>query len=288
MKWEQAVRSCLGLAQRLAREATIWPHMRCLAANRALRGLHQGRCFVLGSGPSLAHQDLSHLATETVFGLNTSYLHPEVPRMARKYWVTVDLFYMEPSQFVLTALREMESRVGDATYIFPLRGKALCERHGLFAGRRVHYVHLKHILSPWFQGGARRFAMDRALPRPVGVSETAIACAAYMGFSSVYLLGMDSDWFAHLGEGNRYFYSEEENPFAIDSRIKNWIDHSSQESKLKYAHLLFRSYRLLRDLLAAEGTRVYNATGGGLLDVFPWVDYAALFNGSGAPSPEAP
>jgi hypothetical protein len=47
----------------------------------------------------------------------------------------------------------------------------------------------------------------------------------------------------------------------------------------------FKAYQMAADTLASHGIRVYNATAGGRLEVFPRVELESLSFSSGTPAP---
>ncbi len=256
------------------------PYRAVLDRNLQLKDIHQAesRCFVVGAGPSLKKLDTDLLREEIVFGVNAAYLDPGIQKVRRKYWVVIDYFYMETTSDVVKALRAIEANVGEATYFFPVQALPICGKYGLFQGKKVFYFSLSGFADVSNPFTDDRLDLTAALPQPHGTTETAIICAAYLGLKHIYMIGVDSDWFAFRGTTSRHFYTEDKNPYSIDTRIKDWIDFSQMESKLRYGYLLYRNYRMLRDALKARGVNVYNASGGGLLDVFPCVDYNILFN----------
>ena len=74
---------------------------------------------------------------------------------------------------------------------------------------------------------------------------------------------------------NHHFYREEDGVSDAEHlgsfTLERWF--------LEY-YLRWKQYRLMREYLESKGVRVFNATTGGMLDVFPRVDLASLFPNS--------
>jgi hypothetical protein len=102
-----------------------------------------------------------------------------------------------------------------------------------------------------------------------------------MGFREIYLLGCDSDWFIYDNLDIKHFYSRDPNGLIEtqkdNEQEKDYFVMDTREKKLYYSFLLYRNYRLLREALHRQGVQIFNASGGGMLDVFPVVKYETLF-----------
>ena len=81
-----------------------------------------------------------------------------------------------------------------------------------------------------------------------------------MGFSEIYLLGVDCNY--KRGSQNNYFYQEKE---------KDNIDHDEER--------MIMAYQSARNYADFHGIKIYNATRGGMLEVFDRVDFDSLFKG---------
>lgn len=80
-----------------------------------------------------------------------------------------------------------------------------------------------------------------------------------MGFKEIYLLGVDFTGADEHGGKYNHFYSEKElTSVSYTDQVKN-----SYEKAKKYAD--------------EHGIKIYNATRGGKLEIFPRVDFDSLF-----------
>ena len=99
--------------------------------------------------------------------------------------------------------------------------------------------------------------------------------AHYMGFKEVFLIGMDFDYIipesAIIDGAN--ITSTEDDPNHFDPSYfgagKKWHD-----PKL---HNVLKSYQHIQRVYLEDNRRIYNATKGGKLEVFPRVMYEELF-----------
>ena len=101
--------------------------------------------------------------------------------------------------------------------------------------------------------------------------------AYYMGFSEVYLIGLDHSYVipkdAILSNNNTeiLFTSDDPNHFNKDyfGEGKRWKD--PQVDRME------RAYRKAKVYFKRDFRKIYNATPGGKLEVFERVDYNSLF-----------
>jgi hypothetical protein len=148
-------------------------------------------------------------------------------------------------------------------------------RHPAFD--RNNHNYFRAIYAFEAAAGFPRFSLDPARLMWIGGTVTYICMqlALYMGFSEVYLVGMDhnyqrpdhvqsqgSVWTSH-GEDPNHFHPQY---FGAGYR---W--HDPQVERMETA------YRKARDVYAEQDARIVNATVGGRLEVFDRVDYERLF-----------
>ena len=102
----------------------------------------------------------------------------------------------------------------------------------------------------------------------------ALMLAIYIGCSDIYLLGTDHTVFkldtgqydyGHFYDGeSENIVGEEEAPDDIENQLRALAD-------------LWQQYKCLRTLARTKNGAISNATGAGILDLFPHVDYKTLF-----------
>jgi hypothetical protein len=244
-------------------------HQALLSGNRDLaEPANRERCFIVANGPSVKSQDLTLLKGETVFVMNAFHLHPDYDRIDPTYHCVVD-----PDAFVDTPdcrswLSDLE-RVGRrVAFLFPVEAAGLIGRLGLFRERKVRYLFLS---DQGCESGRIRADLTRPLSSVLCVTLACLLAAAWMRFKNVYLLGCDHDWLASPSK-LAHFY--EQDPAAFPEVPMTY--EQLMESQLR----LWRSYRHVREFALKRGVRIFNATRGGYLDVFPRAAYEPLFPGS--------
>lgn len=256
-----------------------------ISANSVLLDSHAGeRCFVLCNGPSVLRQDLALLEGETVLSVSSGYHHPLIGKIRPKYHCLPQITYgLFTEDDAVRWFREMHNGIADAELFLNCTEEPLVRRHGLFPGRIVRYVWLSEDMDQ--VSGQEIPDLSRAIPRVQSVSIMCLMIAMYMGFRTIYLLGVDHDQFK-TGE-YKYFYSPtvlngKDSDVAADGRVR-----TPRYDEFQALARLWRQYRRMRQVAAANGVEIFNATAGGELDEFPRVDLAELFTSEGFASTQS-
>lgn len=90
-----------------------------------------------------------------------------------------------------------------------------------------------------------------------------IQMAIYMGFKEIYLLGTDCN----------YSFSAKSTHFYTDSK-----EERSNKEQEKMGLKMIHDYEIAKKYADKCGVKIYNATRGGMLEVFERVDFDSLFN----------
>jgi len=226
---------------------------------RAYRNRHQGeRCFIIGNGPSLKKTDLSLLRHEITFGMNRIYLMFEELGFPTTYFFAINTLVIEQCASEIRVLpmpkfltwRSRRWMSGDTGALFvdtDYRGKESFS---------------DDLTGRVFEGGT--------------VTYVALQAAYWMGFQEVVLVGVDHTY-STKGPANATVVSQSEDPNHFHpeyfGRGFRWQLPDLEASE--------RSYQLAREAFEADGRKIIDATVGGLLDIFPKVDYKSLFTGRG-------
>lgn len=233
-----------------------------IRANQRLRGVHRGkRCFVLGTGPSLARQNLQRLRGEHVYTVNSFVDHANTLGVDPTGHVLMDPFYFEENTTGIETLRRVGAMPAGTLRIFPLHYKRIVDRYVddptyvLFAGD--------------FAGNSNA-DLSRALPSLYSVTNLALLAALYAGFSKIYLLGCEMDMLSRVESvqplliRESHYYNDD---VAMADFTRLGFDYT------RYAHAVLRMFDGFRFAAKACGPdqAIYNATLGGVLDVFPRV-----------------
>ena len=216
------------------------------------------RCFVIGNGPSLKETDLSYLKNEYTFGMNRIYLAFEEWGFQTSFLVSVNDLVVEQCQ------RDFQKL--SIPKFFSWHSKDLLYPTG-------HPDINTFFLNTTYTGPKFNCSIQSRYWEGATVTYVCLQLAFCMGFSEVYLVGVDHS-FTSKGIANQTVISSGDDPnhFSPEYFGKGFrwqlpdLDTSEQ------------SYQLAHDYYQAAGRRVYDATVGGKLEIFPKVDYEKIFN----------
>ncbi len=226
------------------------------------------RCFIVGNGPSLNQIDLKLLENEYTFGVNSIFYMTE--RNGFK-----PTFYMVEDNFVLYDNLDTINQYDVKYKFFPSRYKRdikKAENTFFFNMNRGFYEEY----SPNYC--IPRFATDCHNRIYAGQSVTImnLQLAFYMGFTEVYLIGMDFNYEItdkDQVEGNNILSTKDADNNHFDPRYfgagKRWHDPKLDNvlSNYKFCKIIYEHF----------DRKILNATHGGKLEVFERVKYNDLF-----------
>lgn len=227
-----------------------------------LRNKHVGkRCFILGNGPSLRIEDLDKLKSEITFAANKIYLAFDKTNWRPTYYAVTDGLVAKQNYL------EIENLSG-FTKFFPSKAKTSWGTpfSDAIYFRYIHYTN-RYPKPPGF--GLNPLHKIYA-GRTVLYAFIQICC--FMGIREIYLLGVDFNFSEPLKKKGRIFISEgESNHFHPNYRNpgEKWA-----EPKL---HFQKKAFEEAGKAVENMDGRVFNATRGGKLEVFPRVNFNELF-----------
>jgi hypothetical protein len=231
---------------------------------RELRDRHHGgRCFVIGSGPSVNRQDLRPLAAEVTFGFNAFYLAADRFGFLPTYYLVEDPLPAQDNAAQLQALR-------GTTKILPWDLRRI-----LRPDAATVYVDFDRHYGNFPDPGFPRFSADASSVVYWGgtVAFMALQIACYMGFRDTYLLGIDLSYEVPSNLTSSVITSSgpDANHFHADyfGAGKRW--HDPKVERMQH------SFDVAREALEARGCRLFNAGAGGNLQRVPRVELAGLF-----------
>lgn len=225
-------------------------------ALEAFRNKHAGqRCFVIANGPSLATMDLSPLKNEFTFGMNRLYLIFDQMGFVPTYHCVVNDLVIEQFANDIAALPTKKFLNWSQRNLFRPQDDLLFLKTYLNFEDDFSYDLAKGVYS----GGT--------------VTYVTLQLAYYMGFSEVYLIGLDHN-FAEKGRPNATEVREQAedkshfHPNYFPKGVK-WQLPDLYRSELAYAKA--------RQAYEKDGRVIKDATVGGKCDVFEKVAYNQLF-----------
>ena len=237
---------------------------------RTIKNLYKGqRAFIIGNGPSLNSTPLHALRNEFTLCFNRFDLMFE-----RVAW--------RPTMYMCVDDRVAENTASQINEIIPLVRFAffpdihpygLDFRQFIEDSHNVFWLSLKSVSSP---------GSYETLPTcsTIGtVADLGLQVLAFMGFSPIYLVGVDLDYRKHKtvikhDRGN-WTATRDDDPSHFDPR---YFGAGAEYHEPSPHNTLISGFRSAKELLDTKGIRVLNAGIGGALEVFPRVDFCSLFD----------
>lgn len=225
---------------------------------RRFKDLHKDEeCFVIGNGPSLTIEDLEKLEGKVTFCSNYLYRLFEKTSFRPTYYVAGDPFFF-PEGF-----NELSQYDG-------IKGYFMAPKDDVVEDPKVHRINVSGPFTV-VKGSLKNDDFSEDVARYLALSYTvtyySLQLAAYMGFKTIYLLGIDhryaqavdSRGHMRINKGESLSYAQ-----GIDPSNKpgwNYIDSTTY------------SYKIAREYAKKHGIRILNATRGGELEIFERVDF---------------
>lgn len=207
--------------------------------------LERKRCFIVATGPSLTMDDLNTLSTKNEFCFSVN----SMCKIQTKW--KPDVYVVSDGKFFL----ENQKMIKD--YDCPIKFLPDDDIDFWKVPKEGEYQMHRDIQDLY---DVQEFSEDiTQIVNTVGtVTVGCIQIAVYMGFKQIYLLGTDCNYV--MGATNNYFGEQGK---------KDMIDHSISE--------MLSGYQMCKDYADSHGIKIYNATRGGMLEVFERVDFDSLF-----------
>lgn len=216
----------------------------------SLRGLHDGeRCFLVGTGPSLSDMDLSPLRHEKVFSVNRGYdlSHFGVPRL---------FSYVAADPAILDDYGD-EIDVSSAKHVFLCSSLPLWPIMG-----SENAIAYDNIMYPKMHDGYFQHDLTRGVYDSHTVMLHAVQIAAWMGFTEIYVLGVDLSF----NEDKLHFYA------SSDREVTDGIRRS-----MLHARCMAEGFGVAGKALSGRGVRLANVGKGGQLNSIERVRFETLF-----------
>lgn len=226
------------------------------------KGIHKGkRCFIVATGPSLTLEDLDRINDEYSFSMNSIInLYDRTNYRPTYYMIQDGNVERKLRQKLLMVDRGVSFMgISDASGIKDVITKKQAERYKTqfdFYNLNIAY-HMYDMCYSEDDHIVTKFSSDCAdgIFDGCTVTYSAIQMACYMGFDEIYLLGCDTNHAGHV--------DDKSNP--------------SKKAVTDTWHTLIHAYEVAKEYADEHGIKIYNATRGGMLEVFPRVDFDTLF-----------
>ena len=243
-----------------------------IASNSKFKDIHKGeRLFILCTGPSINRMDLKKLCNEytmavsgLVYHKDYNYIHPNY------YCVPWASDVSDENKMIIYG--DADKYITDEQCFFCIQDKRILEEGRYFQGKSVNY-HFSYNRKDW------EFFDDIDLTLPIMPVQTVpILClqiAIYMGFQEIYLIGTEHDYLAT--RKYNHFYENKGTMSECDKSVdaNGNIKHTVTEM-LRLMNCTWKQYQIIKKIANGKKIKIYNATLGGVLDVFDRVDYDSL------------
>ncbi len=221
-----------------------------------LKGKYKGkRCFLIGTGPSLTTDDILKLRGEYTFGVNSFIDATDELEFYPTFYGFIDSACMDHS-------RENILKNDKSLIFFPRRDMKKKDYENLVKKENA-YEFLMLDPGDWIYFSKKMpkdFSshIDQSVEWGYTVVYSMLQIIAYMEFSEIYLLGMDCCYPKGVQSFKDYRTADD---------IKNGGFNKGQ-----IVNNFIKSYESAKPYLEKMNIKVYNATRGGYLEVFPRVD----------------
>jgi len=253
--------------------------------NDKYRGIHRNHnCYILGSGPSIKKQDLKILKNQIVISLNNFFVHPDyneiVANGVSNYHVIAPTHEPQTEKEWVLWLTEMELKVPiNVKLIFglnsyPCNVQFLVDKYSFFQQHEIIW-YCSPLLFDETLGSSNNIDIASNVFGAEAVSVYALIVSIYMGFDNIYLLGMDHDYFLHSDESKMRMYSNADHQ---NNEFERTFGKRFYTLELHRQYKIFCKYEFLKSI---SKSKIYNATEGGILKVFPLVKLIDTLNEKG-------
>lgn len=213
------------------------------------KNIHKDKtCFIVGNGPSLTMDDLNRIHELGIlsFACNKVYLAFDQTKWRPDYYLVSDSKIVKDIDFDKTKLDKNNM-------FFPRRFKKEI-------GFGNYYELLEHN---WLEHGDFSTDARKGIYQCETIIAEVIQVAYYMGFSKVYIIGVDFNYnMQNIDKKNLTFENGEGNYFIKDYAAKGEVlNLPNQKSNIL-------GFKAARKAFEDDGREIYNATRGGKLEVF--------------------
>lgn len=223
---------------------------------KSIKGTKMGeRCFIIGNGPSLTIEDLDLLKGEFNFGFNRIYDIYEKTSWRPTYYMVVDKSFIQ----------------------------SLCNVPAIDLGSNKVFIYDKKLSEHWkskndvqeiFCHGERPIVREKYYQKTISenvedyfTASQSVTCSAfelafYMGFSEIYLLGIDHEYQIEITMNGKKIINKN-----INSYFKECKGNDSNKS-ISCIEAMTKCFETCKEYADSHNIKVYNCTRGGKLEVF--------------------
>jgi hypothetical protein len=232
--------------------------IKCYCSIRPFKNQHIGNaCVVIGNGPSLRVEDLTKLHELGIptFACNRIHLiFPQTPWRPTYY-------FMSYAKLVKQYTDNVPDVPADHRF-FPANYRKTIRNGRFYNVIQFDYEH---------EG---RFSLDvaKGVYPAASVTTEMIQFAYYMGFSEIYLIGVDFSYAVTQKLDSKTYSYQGENNYFIPGYLK-----PGEVADMPNVNANLLGFHAARQAIEGHGRTIRNATRGGKLEVFERIDLDQLF-----------
>lgn len=245
---------------------------------RELKDIHLGkRCFIIGNGPSLKQQNLSHLKDEVTFVTNWFVNAEQYDQIDPKYYCVSshEMFggWNKPDPVLNEDFyKSMMAKAGNAIKFFSFAFSDYLKEQKMFGENDLRYLLFERPKNLVDEIDGFSLDLTRQLDDAYTVVLTmCVPLAIHMGIREIIFVGCDCDYgISSPDDKKKYFYDSslhKTTTTKFENLQRIWGDNGP----------IFTAYDIVSRVANDCGAKLFNATHGGKLEVLPRVNYEDLF-----------
>ena len=228
-----------------------------------LKGLNKGNvCFVIGNGPSLKAEDLCRLYELGI----PSFAANRIYKIFNKTDWRPTYFSCEDPIII----RDIEKEINEISCQYKFIPIDLKWYHEININN-AYYFNMDYRRNDNIDYGFYDELSERVTCNGT-VTITAIQFAVYMGYTEIYLIGVDHSYAKMIDSNGNVIEDKSIKDYfddSYDDGINNDLVHNMDDAT--------KSFFRTKQHFSPKGIHIYNATRGGKLEVFPRVDLDTFF-----------
>ena len=196
-----------------------------------------------------------------------------------KFYTIVDSnFFNDDYEVLSDNLKSLKTLKHKPVCIFPVSKKQYIEKYELDKELEIIYVAYDIEKSTKIKS---EFYLSSLLPYSLNVANVSLYAAISMGFSEIYLLGVDMTGVLHTYDEKGEF-KDSGHFFESDERLAEYeskkFNVRKNEEMLKIYGKVFQQFRLAYEYAKKRGIKIVNLTASGALDIFPIGKYKKIIS----------
>lgn len=229
---------------------------------RKYRNLHKDEeCFFIGNGPSLNAEDLTKIkqAGYATFAFNRIFYIFDQTEWRPTYYISQDEKMLAGCQDQVNTLELPHKFIpANLRWYFNIHIK----------GAEEYYLDWRKKDELWFSDDVTKSVCWAST-----VMYTAAQFAVYMGFRTIYLIGVDHHFHISRGRDGNIIVDDNVKDYFTDQYNTDW-----DQLVIPSTDISTDTYYAMKKYCDERKILVYNATRGGRLEVFPRMDFDKIIN----------